>query len=190
MFNITPKIFNELNEGGHYLSLIQEIGQEHKFSKGASICRVGDRADKLFYMTSGLVKCFYINDGKELILRLMADNSAVLSYSGFITNSPSSEYIECLQPCEGFLLPIAEIEKLRVEHPKIDLIFRYMAEQHYLSMERRLIMLHHKSAEDRYHHFCQTMEEKIVKETPKHCIASYLGMTAESFSRMKKKLTK
>ncbi len=186
MFNITPKIFNEIQEHIHSIS---DIGRVRRFDKNELICRAGDEPSHLFYMTSGLVKCFYLSEGKEILLRLMTDNSAVLSYSGFITNSPSQEYIECLQPCEGVWIPIKKIENLRVENHGIDMIFRYMAEQHYLSMERRLRMLHHKSSKDRFNYFCDTMEKKIVEQTPMHCIASYLGMTPESFSRMKKNLT-
>ena len=51
-------------------------------------------------------------------------------------------------------------------------------------------MLHHKKAEERYQFFCDYMEEKIVKETPAHQVASYLGITPESFSRIKRNLNK
>ena len=185
MFNITPKIFNEVSE---YLSSISANGKMRHFNKHDFICREGEDVSHIYYMISGLVKCYQIHEDKEVILRLMTDNSAVVSYSGFITDTRSSEYIECLHPCKGFWIPIKELEGMRAEQPQIDLIFRYMAEQHYLSMERRLITLHHKSSEQRYRYFCQHMEKKIVETTPMHCIASYLGMTPESFSRMKRKL--
>lgn len=139
-------------------------------------------------MTSGLVKCYYLHEGKEVVLRLMTDGSAVLGYSGFVTGSPSTEFIECIKPCEGLLIPIEKIEAQRITNPKVDLMFRYIAEQHYLSLERRLMMLHHKSAKERYRFFCETMEDIIINETPMHCVASYLGVTPESFSRMKRSL--
>ncbi len=49
-------------------------------------------------------------------------------------------------------------------------------------------MLHHKSSKDRYLYFCETMEKKIIEQTPMQSIASYLGVTPESFSRMKREL--
>ena len=98
MFNITPKNSNDIQK---YLSSISNIGRKRKFNKNELLYREGDDSSHLFYMTRGLVKCFYLNDGKEIILRLMTDNSAVLSYAGFITGKKSLEYIECLQPCEG-----------------------------------------------------------------------------------------
>ncbi|WP_353295001.1 Crp/Fnr family transcriptional regulator [Thalassolituus maritimus] len=124
--------------------------------------------------------------GKEVIYRLMTDGSMVLGYSGFITGKPATEDIECLQECSGFWIRIRDLEGLRDSNPAIDRIYRYLAEQHYLTMERRLMMLHHKSAEQRYRFFLEHMSPKIVSATPMNCIASYLGVTAESFSRMKK----
>ena len=185
MFNITPKIFKEIDK---YLYLLNDIGKECEFTKNELICREGEKPDQLFYMVSGLVKCYVLHEGKEVILRLMTDNSAVIAYSGFITGSMSSEYIECLKTCKGFLIPIKKLERMRSDNLEIDVVFRYIAEQHYLSMERRLMMLHHKSSEERYRYFCEFMEKKIVEETPMHCIASCLGITAESFSRMKRNL--
>lgn len=185
MFAITPKIFEEV---ASYFSSIAEIGRPRQFDKGELIFSEGDIVDHLFYMNSGLVKCFQLQEGKEIILRLMTDNSAVLAYSGFITNQSSSEYIECLEPCYGYWVPLSALERLRAERAEVESVFRYLAEQHYLSMERRLLMLHHKSSLERYAYFCQHMERKIVERSPKHCIASYLGVTPESFSRMKRKL--
>ena len=185
MFNITPKNSNDIQK---YLSSISNIGRKRKFNKNEFLYREGDDPSHLFYMTRGLVKCFYLNDGKEIILRLMTDDSAVLSYAGFITGKKSLEYIECLQPCEGIWIPLKEVEKRREEDHEIDTVFRYLAEQHYLSMERRLRMLHHKSSKDRYLYFYETMEKKIIEQTPMQSIASYLGVTPESFSRMKREL--
>ena len=185
MFNITPKIQAEINE---YLPLLQTMGCVRSFVKGDVIFRAGDSPDYLLYLTQGIVKSYYLSDGKEVILRLMSKNSAAFSYSAFITGSPSMETIECVQACEGVWISLKELDKQRQEYPWINVMRIYMAEQHYLSMERRLIMLHHKSLEQRYLYFREVMDEEIVNNTPMHCVASYLGGTPESFSRMKRNL--
>ena len=190
MINLTPKISAELGHIGQSGSLFQALGKPTFFSKNEYLQEAGKPVKSFFYMTSGLVKCFYIHEDKEVVLRLMTDNSAVLGYSGYITGGASSEYIQCLEPCKGIMVPIEPFEAHRTQNPKIDLMFRYVAEQHYLSLERRLMMLHHKTVKERYLFFCRTMEKKIVSDTPMHCIASYLGVTPESFSRMKRQLNK
>ena len=185
MPNMNPRNHEEIAQ---YIALVGEYGKPRTFEKGDLICRCGDAVDHMFFMVSGLVKCFRVHEGKEVIYRLMTDGSMVLGYSGFITGEPSTEDIECLQECSGFWIRIRDLEDLRDSNPAIDRIYRYLAEQHYLTMERRLMMLHHKSAEQRYRFFLQHMSPKIVSETPMNCIASYLGVTSESFSRMKRTL--
>ncbi|MDF1763382.1 MAG: Crp/Fnr family transcriptional regulator [Oleibacter sp.] len=164
------------------------MGRVRSFAKGDVIFRAGHRPDHLLYLTQGIVKSFYLNDGKEVILRLMSKNSVAFNYSAFITGSPSQETIECVQACEGIWISLGDLDGQRKKHPWIDVMLRYMAEQHYLSMERRLVMLHHKSLEQRYLYFSEVMDKEIVENTPMHCIASYLGATPESFSRMKRNL--
>lgn len=187
MFNITPKIKAEVEQLGIIEQLLSQ-GQPVTFDKDEYIIRAGDPVERVFFMQSGLVKCFYIHEDKEVILRLMTDGSAVTAYSGAITGEPSSEFIQCLQPCSGISISSSAIESYRQQHPQVELLLRYVAEQHYLSLERRQMMLHHKKAQERYRYFCEVMDQKIVEETPAQFIASYLGLTPESFSRVKRQL--
>lgn len=188
MFELTPNFSEEINDVLSELKSLGEFGRPIKFARGDLICRSGDHPTHMLFMRQGLVKCYQLKDGKEVILRLLSDNSAVLAYSAFITGEAAAEYIECLEACDGLWISLDEIERLRKQFPRFEIILRYMAEQHYLSMERRLLMLHHKTCEERYRYFCSTMEDKIIQETPAYVIASYLGVTPESFSRMKRQL--
>ncbi|WP_144394688.1 Crp/Fnr family transcriptional regulator [Pleionea sediminis] len=185
MVNVIPQSFNEIQ---HLLPSLKEVGKKREFKKNDFICRAGDKVTHLFYIVSGLVKCFQVHDGKEVILRILSDNSAAFAYSAFLTDSLSLEYIECMQDCQGVLISLTDLQRAREKKPEINRLYQFMAEQHYLSMERRLIMLHHKSAKERYRFFCEHMDDKVVTETPKNCIASYLGITPESFSRIKREL--
>jgi CRP-like cAMP-binding protein len=158
------------------------------FKKNDTIFPQGKTCNELFIMHKGLVRCFYILEDKDVNLRLLCDQSAVLAYSSFIKQTPSIESIQCLQNCEGFMLSLGHIKTLRRQLPIITEYERIMAEQHYLAMERRLHTIQYKSAEQHYHHFIKEMPKKIVTETPAHHIAAYLGITPESFSRVKRKL--
>jgi len=158
------------------------------FKKNETIFPQGKTCNELFIMNKGLVRCFYILEGKDVNLRLLCDQSAVLAYSSFIKQSSSVESIQCLQDCEGFILSLSNIKTLRRQLPIITEYERIMAEQHYLAMERRLHTIQYKSAEQRYRYFIKEMPKKIVTETPAHHIAAYLGITPESFSRVKRNL--
>ncbi len=160
------------------------------YNKDETIFKPGDICNELFYMTGGLVRCFYILEEKDVNLRLMCDGSAVLAYSSFIQQSPSQEYIQCLADCEGYVFSLKDMKSIRDNVPQIERYRRLIAERHYLSMERRLFTLQFKTAEEKYQHFLEYMEEKIVNDTPAHHVAHYLGVTPESLSRIKRQLTK
>ncbi len=66
----------------------------------------------------------------------------------------------------------------------------YIAAQHYISMEQRLIMLQHKKAAERFSFFCEGMSKMEINEMPDFHIASYLGLTPETLSRTKQKITR
>jgi len=181
----------------HYLRLSAEqsdflLPRIHyqSYSKEEYIYKPGDTCNELFYMVNGLVRCFYILEEKEVNLRLLCDGSAVLAYSSFIQQSPSQEYIQCLADCEGYVFSLKDIDSVREHVPQIELYRRMMAERHYLSMERRLFTLQFKTAEEKYQHFLEFMEARIVNDTPAYHVAHYLGVTPESLSRIKRQLTK
>lgn len=154
------------------------------FEKNEFISRAGDVCEDLFFVTDGLVRCFYIYEDREINLRLLCEPSAVLALSSFITHAPAEEYVQCIAPSRGYRVRLRafleEVPGAAAEH-----IARVVAEQHYLAMERRLKTLQRKSASERYEYFRVHMEPRIVRETPGYHVASYLGITPESFSRLK-----
>lgn len=158
------------------------------YAKGDMITRIGDNVSQFFLMTEGLVRCFYLHEDTEVNLRFLTDRSLVTAFSAFINHSASQEYIECLETCHGYEMPIKTIQKLRQDNIVIEKLLRISAEQHYLALERRLRMIQHKSAADRYAFFQKAMPKKIVSNMPSYHIASYLGIAPQSFSRLKRDL--
>lgn len=151
---------------------------EHVFQPPA-VCR------QLFFMTRGLVRSYYLFDHKEVNLRLLCDGSAVLPLGSLITQQPSREHIQCLADSEGYLLSL-EAMLQPASAPAWEPLRRVLAERHYLSMERRLLTIQYKTATQRWRAFRETMEPRIVAETPAVHVASYLGVTPESLSRIKR----
>src|SRR5262249_49384177 len=138
-----------------------------------AVCR------SLFFLLDGVVRSYYIVGDKEINLRLLADHSAVAAYSSLITGLPSEEFVECLTDCYGYLIPfdpLVEWEAVR----------RVLAERHYMSMELRLLMIQHKTARQRYREFMKAVDPRIVRDTPARHVASYLGITPECLSRIKR----
>lgn len=142
-------------------------------------------------LTSGLVRCFYIHKDTEVNLRFLCEESIVMPFadvaSSWLKDSKSNHLkshtnIQCISEVSGYCIPlhffdseIALIQKLKNE----------LTIRHYLSMENRLRMLQLKNTNDRYEAFLKTMPNSIINNMPNFHIASYLGMSPETLSRIK-----
>lgn len=160
------------------------------FNSDEIIYRAGHIASELFYIVSGVTRAYYLYEGKEINLRLVASGHVAIQYSSFITQTPSAEYIECVTPCSGYKVKLDQQVCKDQNNMLVQSYLRLLAENHYLAMERRLFTLQHKQGKDRYRYFIDQMPSEIVNNTPNLHIASYLSLTPESFSRIKRELIK
>lgn len=165
---------------------IARLASTKSFARHEQVFGAGKVPDRLFVLATGLIRVYYLHEDREVNLRLLTDGSIVVPLSAYITGTPSPESIQCLTDCRGWFLPLDALAGTGVDPLVIERARRIMAEQHYLSMERRLRMLQHKSAEERWRDFCAHMPAKIVRETPGYHVASYLGITPESLSRVRR----
>ncbi len=155
-----------------------------RYDAGQVIFPEGEARRDVVVMMEGLVRVFYLHEAREVNLRLLCAPAAVVAMSSFITKTPSQETIEAVSPVIGTLARIGDYEDA---HPGLlaERLRRVLAEQHYLAMERRLRTLQWKTARERYEYFLQRMEKPIVESMPGYHIASYLGVTPESLSRVR-----
>ncbi len=158
------------------------------FAKGEHLFKAGEVCDHLFVMIRGLVRCYYLHEDKEVNLRLLCDPTIVLAYSSYIQKAVSREYIQALEPCEGFMFHRAQMEAAIEVFPALQRLTTNFAERHFLAMENRLLMIQYKSAEERLRFFLENTDPALIERTPAVHIASYLGMTPESLSRIKRNL--
>lgn len=142
--------------------------------KGEILQRKGDLNTKVYFVKSGLLRSYTIDEkGKEHIFMfasenwLMADNVA--------TDIPADLYIDALEESEIKIFT-KDLERL---HDSKKLIKRMGV------LQKRVIMLMSASASERYEHFTKTYPE-IIQRVPQRMIASYLGITPETLSRVRK----
>ena len=169
---------------------IASIAEYKCYAKNEYIFTPDSICNHIFIMTKGLVRGFYIYDDKEVNLRLLCENSAVIAYSSYIQKAKTEEFVQAIEPSEGYLFSRNKLDKLSATIPAINQLKLYTAERHYISMERRLLTIQYKTADERLRYFLKEMEPGIVERTPAIHIASYLGMPPESLSRAKRNLNK
>lgn len=174
--------FTELSDSD--ADAFARLAQFRQFERGDFLLTARQVSDSLLFLNRGLVRCYYIHDGKEINLRLLCEPGAVVAMTSLITGEPAREWLQCVSPVEGFQVAFRQLET-EVSALTLERLRRILAERHYLSMERRLLTLQHKSARERYAYFRRHMEPRIVEEMPDFHVASYLGIAPESLSRIK-----
>ncbi len=133
---------------------------------------------------SGLVRTYYVHEAKEVNLRLLRGPASAVALASLITQEPSEETVQALSPVHGLRFRLMDFQdEWGLSH--CGPIRRVLAEQHYLTMERRLRTLQYKTATERYDYFVRHMEREVVEQTPGFHVASYLGIAPESLSRVR-----
>jgi CRP-like cAMP-binding protein len=159
------------------------------FRQKELILNEGQVASEILFITTGLVRNFYLRDGKEVTTYFESDGGFITAYSSFITRTKSVENIQCLEDTEALSIGAKEMEELYKEVPQWQVIGRIMAEKNYICMADRIMRLQSVPAKEKYLEFLATSSQKIIQRTPLVHIASYLGIAPESLSRIRKNIS-
>jgi len=154
------------------------------YAAGETMFREHEVCRDIVIVTSGLVRAFYVHDDREVNLRFLCSPSVATAMASLITGEPAKETVAAVTDVTGFRSRWLDFEDA-TEGVAVERMRRTLAEGHYLSMERRLRMLQGKSAPERYAYFLEHMEPEIVRSMPGYHVASYLGVTPESLSRVR-----
>ncbi|MFO7863701.1 MAG: hypothetical protein R6U85_06850 [Salinivirgaceae bacterium] len=109
----------------------------------------------------------------------------ITSFPAFINQTPSEEYIQAVTSAQLRVISRTHLEKLTQRVPKMETIRRIITEQQYLAAEQRIAMLQSQTGEQRYHLMMQQNPEVILHFPLQH-IASYLGISPQHLSRLRK----
>ncbi len=163
------------------------------FHKGETIQSVGDVPDHLLFIHEGLARASILDEhGKDYTWSIYFNdpqshmsNLFVVDYDSFITRSPSQLHIEALEDCTCVATAYEDIQFIYRSLKKGEQIGRLMAEEAYSYLHRTFIDRQSKSARERFEIFMTTTPH-LLDKVPQYHIASYLGITPQHLSRLKK----
>ena len=171
------------------LSLMSEIFIYDELKKGAYFIREGQFAKEIAFLETGIVRAFYVNnEGKEYNKHFFAAPSIIGSYASLISKQKNIIAQQALTDCKIWKAPFYEIEKLSEEVFEIQKLRRIIAENYFLSYEKKEIEMAMLDAEKRYL-ILQQEYPGIELSIPQYHIASYLGISATQLSRIRRKLS-
>jgi CRP-like cAMP-binding protein len=150
-------------------------------SEGA-ICR------SIFFVEKGALRSFSTDkDAGEHVMQLAVEDHWIADLSSFITQTPGTLTVEAIEDSEVLLLPYGAIDQLCERLPQLEKYFRKLYQSAYVSMQQRYNGVQSKSAKERYQLLILD-NPKFAARIPLIHIASYLGITAESLSRIRKQV--
>lgn len=159
-----------------------------RYLKGQYIIQEEDVYKYQTFIVKGKVKTFYMaEDGNEHVIAFGLDNWWVGDLCSFTTQTPAMFNTVCLEETLVSQISYEAMEFLYNEIPQLEKYFRLILEKAYGNTTKRIVRNHAMSAIDRYVLFTEEYPE-IVNQVPQYMIASYLGITKEFLSSIKKQL--
>lgn len=171
------------DELASFLSTIRIV----RFAPGEMFTRVGETHDRVGVVLSGVFRVYYVSSDGDLFIRnFCKEGMPVGSYATILTGQPAHVNIEALEPSSVAQFRYAELARRFDRHPAWERVGRRIAEEHYIARERREYHLLAFDAATRYDHFLRDfpgLDQRITQAN----IASYVGVTPETLSRLLRK---
>jgi CRP-like cAMP-binding protein len=168
---------------------IRSIARVRSYKKGELILREGEVCNNASMIVEGLVRLYYLNEGKDITSRLLEEGLIINSWLSYYKQQPSNEFIEAAEDSVLVCLDYNDIQKTYIEFPESNIIGRKETEYAFYLSERRTQMLRKHTAEEKYKYFLENHPTLLQRVPLKH-IASYLGMNEETLSRVRSKYHK
>lgn len=165
---------------------LSEVIKEKTFVKGEIILSDNSIKKEHIFVSSGCLRSFYkTENGKEYTIQFAINNWWISDYMTLYSDAKSSISIESLTPSKVFILDKNNVDKLYKEHPAFEAFQRKNFEKRIAILQKRILSLLTLSASEKYDQFLKDYSdfEKII---PNYQIASYLGITPQSLSRIRK----
>jgi len=139
------------------------------------------------FVSKGLLKSYALDEkGNENINLFGWEGWWISDFHSFLFRTPSILAIEAIEDCELLLLSRADYETLLDEVPSMERYFRLVYEKSLATKDRRLLQAQTFSAEEKYQDLI-LMYPELLERIPQTLLASFLGLTPETFSRVKHK---
>ena len=168
-------------------SIFQDAFTFLKISKNQTLIAEGQVATELYFINKGLLRLYYNKDGGLITAYIFREHLFASSYASFLESSPSIQCLDTLEDCELLALTKAKLENLYKDIPKVNVLTRKIAEQRFINSQQILSSFLLDRPEERYKKFAENNSDLFLR-VPHHIIASYLGITPVSLSRIRKRL--
>lgn len=185
MKELIKKIKSSIQLSSKAEEYLFSISKKKIFPKGAVLIRQGESVNKIYFVTEGCLRSYCINkNGKEHTLQFGIKNWWISDYIAIHTNESATLTIECLKESEVIEFNAKKLDEILSLFPEYEPFQRGLLERHVVSLHKRILNQLQLTASERYDLFLEQYPD-IEQFTRNYHIASYLGITQESLSRIR-----
>jgi len=182
----TLDYFHPLSEG------IKNYFRKHSFScsfrKGKLLLKSGQLCDHIYFIKKGAVRGFIKEGTKDITTWITVEGEVVSSISSLDKREPAMENMQAIEDCELLALAWADYQNLFTRFPEFNIVARKILQKYYQDAEGRAFIARLTKAENKYRLFT-TRYGHLANRIPLKYIASFLGITLETLSRVRKRLS-
>ncbi len=179
--------YTQLNE--QELKSFKNAVEKRVYKKNEVIFSEGRISDEIYFVTQGCVRLFYNADGNDKTAFFYLEGQFICAGESYTFNIPAIENYQAMEETEIYILNKSSIEELLRAHPKFEILARIATENELITYQRMVASFITKSAEQRYIDLLNTQKE-LFQRVPQQYIASFLGVSPETLSRIKSRVFK
>jgi CRP-like cAMP-binding protein len=161
----------------------------HRVRKGELLVTTGEICSAIYFVKKGILRGYVKEGVKDITTWITGETELVSSISSFDLQIPAVENIQAIEDCELVGLTYENMEYLYEHFPEVNIIGRKILQKYYRDAEERAYIARLTEATSKYKRFIATKSE-MLNRVPLKFVASYLGMTLETLSRIRSKLSR
>lgn len=185
--NIIQHIRKHSDLSENEVLIFNKYVETNQFKKKEFILRENKVCKYLYFVEKGCLRMYHINKkGVEQITQFALDGWWISDYQSLINNTPSNYYIQAIEESSIVSVDNQNLDILLVQLPQLERYFRRMMQKAVAEAQLRSKLLYEMSKEEFYIHFSTSFPE-FMQRVPQYMIASYLGLTPEYLSELRKK---
>lgn len=163
---------------------LASITRQVNFSKGKHVQEIGRTCKTLYFVNTGVVRVYYYKDAIDITESFEFENAFVARAESLFTGKPSRKAIQAIENTTLSAIDSGKLFKLFDTHPDLERMFRKIIEASYVNTVNRIESLQFNTAEERYKALLKEVPD-VLKRVPLKYVASYLGITQVSLSRIR-----
>ncbi len=172
----------------NFVNQIAGLFEMQKLSKDEFYSKTGKHCQKLSFIQSGFIRIYQYADGKEITQWVSSQGDFITDLSSLVFKTPGRWEIQTLTDCNLYTITQSNYNKIDQIVPQWKELEKMFIAKCFLTLEDRVFSFLSMTAENRYLYLLKNKPE-LFNQVPQIFIASMLGMTPETFSRIRKKIS-